>query len=637
MNAEAGAEEDLTLTAGALRVELRGVDLFDLRWGGTQIAQRVYVAVRDAPWNTIPGVIERREVTQAADGFSVGFRCRHRYGEIDFAWDGAIEGSADGVLSYRMAGEALSDFEYSKIGLNIHHAIDVYRERGYSARAADGRTLTGTLPTIIEPQLLRDGFLTAMFDDFTEIEFDLDGQRARFEFTGDEFEMQDHRNWSDANYKIYGTPLGRGFPFPATTGERFEQSMRVAVQGSPAAPGASAAGELRLAAAPQGLPQIGHLFQPDAAGREAAAPQHPADASAALRPDFIRVEAGDLDAVTPALLALDREFPGADALIELAFSTTADDAAGDAERLAALLRRVSSRVARVIVFERALGFSATKLATPAELVAEFSRAFRAALPSVPILSGSEQNFNEINRSRPGYEGLDGIAFALNPQVHACDDVSLMQNAAGIVDIVETTHALYPGAEISVGPVRLIGPSGPFPAGPPAEGETGPAVDRRQTGRFGAAWAVAFLRSAAAAGVSSVSLYPWNGRGGILGSAVAEVLRRLREDPPAADARILVSASSNDRAACISWPARSGMRTLVANLRGEEARVRLPIDARSAKIEVLSQSDVAGSVSAAYATSSLELSEETADAARLSIVLAPFAVACVDSPSVLSSP
>jgi len=38
------------------------------------------------------------------------------------------------------------------------------------------------------------------------------GVRAEVRLLGDVFETEDHRNWTDANFKTYGTPLRLLFP-----------------------------------------------------------------------------------------------------------------------------------------------------------------------------------------------------------------------------------------------------------------------------------------------------------------------------------------------------------------------------------------------------------------------------------------
>ena len=57
------------LRAGPLRLALDGVDLRYVKLGRTELVRRIYVAVRDRNWNTIPGVISDLEVDEREDSF----------------------------------------------------------------------------------------------------------------------------------------------------------------------------------------------------------------------------------------------------------------------------------------------------------------------------------------------------------------------------------------------------------------------------------------------------------------------------------------------------------------------------------------------------------------------------------------
>ena len=74
---------DEGLEAGELSLRLVGGDVRSVTWRGTELIQRAYFAVRDAPWNTVPGVIEERSIERRSDGFSALIRQRHRYEDID--------------------------------------------------------------------------------------------------------------------------------------------------------------------------------------------------------------------------------------------------------------------------------------------------------------------------------------------------------------------------------------------------------------------------------------------------------------------------------------------------------------------------------------------------------------------------
>ena len=62
--------------------------------------------------------------------------------------------------------------------------------------------------------------------------------------------------------------------------------------------------------------------------------------------------------------------------------------------------------------------------TPAALV----RLVRDSLglSKVPVAGGTDMYFCELNRTRPEVEAMDGLFWSVNPQVHAFDDISLVE-------------------------------------------------------------------------------------------------------------------------------------------------------------------------------------------------------------------
>src|SRR6185369_6694664 len=57
------------------------------------------------------------------------------------------------------------------------------------------------------------------------------GTWAEVRFAGDIFEMEDQRNWTDASYKTYCTPLRLPYPAPIAAGETVAQSVTLSLAG----------------------------------------------------------------------------------------------------------------------------------------------------------------------------------------------------------------------------------------------------------------------------------------------------------------------------------------------------------------------------------------------------------------------
>ena len=54
----------------------------------------------------------------------------------------------------------------------------------------------------------------------------LPGVKAICRMTGDSFEMEDHRNWTDASYKTYVRPLALPWPYVIPAGTAFRAGER---------------------------------------------------------------------------------------------------------------------------------------------------------------------------------------------------------------------------------------------------------------------------------------------------------------------------------------------------------------------------------------------------------------------------
>ena len=59
----------------------------------------------------------------------------------------------------------------------------------------------------------------------------LPGLKATVRMEGDTFEMEDHRNWTDASFKTYVRPLALPWPYTLKAGEPVKQSVTVMLSG----------------------------------------------------------------------------------------------------------------------------------------------------------------------------------------------------------------------------------------------------------------------------------------------------------------------------------------------------------------------------------------------------------------------
>jgi hypothetical protein len=502
------------LRAGPVTALLEGPDLRHVRLGAVELAQRIYMAVRDEGWNTVPGTYSDLQLDIDEDHFRVELVGRHRYGDLDYEWKGTIIGTPDGTISYAMEGVTHSTFRYNKIGFNVHHPLPESVGQPYRARTSRTSEVSGTLPEIIDPQRIENGTLTAMFAPYGSLTIVLKGGvEVQFDFEGDLFEMQDHRNWTDANYKSYGTPLAVPYPMDAQPGQELHQKVTVSVIKAPD-PVPQRPGQPRVELGRplgRGLPSLGVGLS----SQGGVPTEREATLLRNVHLDHVRVDLHLNDSsYRDELERAVQTARGIGAGLELALfvSRNAED---ELIQFASLIQRIDVAIRQVLVLEEAEGFSTFRTMTPAPLTRLARERLGSALPGVLFAGGTDQFFTELNRDWSQIDAADAIVYSLNPQVHAADDSSLMENLQGQADTVRSTRHFCGDRPIFVSPITFVGRTGPFPAGPPEPGGLPGQVDVRQASLFGAAWTVGAISELAEVGAGSLTFFEATGWRGIM--------------------------------------------------------------------------------------------------------------------------
>ena len=486
-----------SLRTGALRAELADGMLHDIRLGDTVVLDAVHVAVRDPDWGTVPPVLDEITVNTARAGFTVGYRAHHENG---FFWRGSITGDR-GRIVFAMEGVAVRTLRANRIGFCLLHPQDL------AGVPVTVRTPQGPVDTRF-PEEISPHQPFPELTGLTYLGLDID-------LSGDLFETEDQRNWTDPSFKTYSTPLRLGFPrtFPADapvrqrvelgcretettrTRRRSREPVRVRVGVRPQGP-----------LAPLGLvlPSQGGPLTPEEA-----------EALAACRPSHLWVETDLRPAAGPtawhaALYRADHDA----ALLDVPLHIEAVcDEPGD---LAPLVDAIAAATARV---DRLMVFDSTSTTHRVTAVAARELLNRAGLEQVEVGGGSRANFAELNRADLSGVPLDVLCYPINPQVHAFDDDSVMGTLRAQPATLAQGRSMAHGRPVAVGPVTLRPRFNPVATGPQPPTPVDllpPQVDPRQAGWFTAAWAVG-CRSALA-GAESVTLFEATGWRGLVARA-----------------------------------------------------------------------------------------------------------------------
>src|SRR3954469_23904142 len=102
--------EARTLRAGPLSVDFESGELRYVRLGDREVVRRIYVAVRDRNWGTVPAHLSGLSVDEGTERFLIRYEAEHTAGPIDFAWRATIEGGPGPSLRFEMDGVARSTF-----------------------------------------------------------------------------------------------------------------------------------------------------------------------------------------------------------------------------------------------------------------------------------------------------------------------------------------------------------------------------------------------------------------------------------------------------------------------------------------------------------------------------------------------
>jgi D-apionolactonase len=517
-----GGHEDpagVRIRAGVLSATIENGALRTIRVSDREVVRMVYAAVRDHNWDTISGVLSDIVHEETADGLRCTFTCTHRTGDIHFVWHGEIVGRyAENSLTFSFDGEAKTAFRTNRTGFCVLHPADV-AGAACTVTHVNGSEEHTRFPGEIMPH-------QPFFDVRAIAHEGPCGARITVTMEGDTFETEDQRNWTDASFKTYCTPLALPFPRELAAGARIRQTITIRAD----VPAGAALGEPADEDAPVVLTPTGRTVPVPALGLCVNSDGAPLSIG----------EAALLRALRPAHLRVDL-FPDAEDFRERYAQAASQARALDAGLLVALHLReetAAASLSRVADWTREyepplfawLVLKANSHGTPAPLVHQA----RAALAEfhVPVGSGTNGYFTELNRNRPEPDALDFAAYSVNPQVHAFDNTSLVETLPTQGETVRSAAA-FTGKPIFVSPVTLK-----IRWNPNATGDNvlspdtlPPQVDTRQMSQLGAAWTLGSIRQLAEAGAQAITYYELTGWLGVVERETGSPLPALFPSEP----------------------------------------------------------------------------------------------------------
>jgi hypothetical protein len=633
--------ERISLRAGPLSMvfEPGAALLRHIRLGDREILRGVYATVRDRNWGTVAPKVSNLRVEDSGGAFRLAFDAECKEREIDFFWTGEIVGAAGGTVTYSMEGVARSTFLRNRIGLCVLHPIRECKGRACAVEHVDGASERGAFPRLISPD--------QPFKEMREISHEVvPGLLAEVRLEGDVFEMEDQRNWTDASFKTYCTPLELPFPVKVAEGATVVQSVSLALNGEvPESRPRTGAREVAFVvgdAPPVELPRIGlgaashgqPLSQGELGRLRALNLAH-------LRVDLYPSEPGCARALARA--AADAGGLGAALEAALFISGAAEDELG---MLAGEMKRTGPRVARWLIFrEGALA--------PNSLVRLARERLSRYTPDAEFGTGTDAFFAELNRERlvtEFAEEAELACYSVTPQVHASDDASMLETLQAQPETVESARSFTGDLPVAVTPVTLKPRFNPVATGPepePDPTELPPQVDQRQASLFAAAWTLGSIKHLSESAIHAATYYETTGWRGVMETengtplpekfhsipgAVFPVYHVLADVGEFAGGSVIPSRSSDPlRVEGMTLRKGGQSRTLLANLSSEAQNVRLghPGPAENLRIKRLDASNAERAMRSPEAFRADPGAPMRAPGGRLELVLSPYSLARLD--------
>jgi D-apionolactonase len=577
------------LRAGALEARLENGNLRYVRFQGHEVLRAISFVIRDRDWGTCQPLLENLSIDEQPDRFDVSYEGSCGSGSAVLRYRAEITGDAEGNLRFSAEAQPEGDFLTNRCGFTVLHPIEGVAGAPVTVEHPDGSMDEAAFPEFIDPW--------QPFKNIRALTHTVAGLfTAHCRFEGATFEMEDHRNWSDASFKTYVRPLELPWPYLMRSGEIERSAIALSVRplGTPAA-----------------LPESASLFDPDdivtLSVIEVDGVGHHPQIGLVVAPEEIEAATAHLDLLNAAgpqvvlchydptaghgiealsaFAGLQRQFP-ARYILECVIVGTGDPRAE--------LSGVADGISRAGLDLAALAVcpSVDRQSTPPGSawppclpLAEIYGAARAAFPGLPLGGGMFSYFTELNRKRPPVERLDFVTHATNPIVHAADDESVMETLESLPHIVRSARRIIGEKPYHIGPSTIAMRQNPYGSStfdnPQGDRMCMANTDPRHFGLFGAAWTIGYADKISGGPTLYVPA-SFAGPRGLLSQSntqergqVNPLFHSVRLLAGLAGAEILPCKTSIPHVAALAARRSGGIILIIANLSNRSIRIAPP--------------------------------------------------------------
>jgi len=501
-----GSKEDIplkiALKAGNLDLFYENGFIRYIKLGNQEVIRMINHAVRDHNWGTIPLRIFDEIIEKNKDSFSIHYRAEAKQSDIHFLWKCTIIGEVNNTITFNIEGESLTSFKRNRIGFTVLHPIQECEGKEVRIKNHEGKTEVKIFPKLISP--------VQPFFNVQSMEWNLEKNIALLKFSGDIFETEDQRNWIDASYKTYCTPLGLPFPVVLKKGDKVKQIIQLSVMENFDLKASETTNHtFSIAKDPVTLPQIniGQSSEVDELSLS----------------EIEKIKAIPFDAYQVDIKLyednwekkLQRAIQESKVLgFPLELSLFFDSTKKELEALIIEIQKAKPAISIINIFNK------EPHVTQKETVDIVLPVFRKLFPIASIGAGTNAFFTELNRDRQVLDKMDHLVYSINPQVHAFDNDSLTETIAAQPYTIQTSKSFSQGKPIHISPITFKMRWNPNATGDSvvSSGKLPAEVDVRQMSLFAASWVLGTFNSLLAFEPASLTFFETIGLKGIMQSA-----------------------------------------------------------------------------------------------------------------------
>lgn len=191
-----------------------------MRLGDQEAVRGIHAVVCDREGRNVLPWIKNAEVFEDGENWRITFVGESKGDGVHFQWNATVLGKQDGRLTFHVAGEALTSFESTGLGLCVLHPIVECAGKKCRVEHRDGAVEEGAFPRWIEPKTL--------FESVDALRYDpAPGLTVEIRLEGGMFHTDDLRNWGDASFRTSTQSFGHREVRFIEKGTRVEQTVTV--------------------------------------------------------------------------------------------------------------------------------------------------------------------------------------------------------------------------------------------------------------------------------------------------------------------------------------------------------------------------------------------------------------------------